>query len=52
MGTYKLTYTLQEKRWTFCVENAVNTQDAVEKCDLEHPEVPKDAFVQIQLIHE
>ena len=52
MATYKLTYTLQEKKWVHYVDNVVNTHDAVAKCDYEHPEIPKEAFVQIQLIHE
>lgn len=52
MATYKLIYTLQEKKWEYYIDDVVNSHEAVAQCDYEHPEIPKEAFVQIQLIHE
>lgn len=52
MATYKIIYTLQGKRWEYQVDDVVNSHDAVAKCDYEHPEVPREAFVQTQFIKE
>ena len=52
MATYKVTYTLSGKKWERYVSNVVSSAEAVEVCDMDNPEIPKEAFVQTQLISE
>lgn len=52
MATYKVTYTLGDKKWEHYVDNVVSGTEAILVCDIENPEIPKEAFVQVQLIFE
>lgn len=52
MATYKVTYTLDGKKWERYVDNVISSAEAVDVCDMNNPEIPKEAFVQAQLICE
>ncbi len=52
MATYKVTYTLNDKKWERYVSNVRSSAEAVEMCDMDNPDIPKEAFVQAQLISE
>ena len=52
MATYKVTYTLDDKKWERYISNVRSSAEAVEMCDMDNPDIPKDAFVQAQLISE
>lgn len=52
MATYKVTYTLGEKKWVRYVNDVINSAEAVEVCDMDNPDIPREAFVQTQLISE
>jgi hypothetical protein len=52
MATYKVTYALDGKRWERYVDNVISSAEAVDVCDMNNPEIPKEAFVQVQLICE
>lgn len=52
MATYKVIYTLGTKKWEHYVDNVVNDAEAVYVCDINNPEIPREASVQVQLICE
>ena len=52
MATYKVTYTLDGKKWERYVDNVISSAEAVDVCDMNNTEIPKEAFVQVQLICE
>ena len=52
MATYKVTYTFDGKKWERYVDNVNSSAEAVDVCDMNNPEIPKEAFVQVQLICE
>ena len=52
MATYKVTYTLDDKKWERYINNVISSAEAVEICDMVNPDIPKEAFVQAQLISE
>jgi hypothetical protein len=52
MATYKVTYILDGKKWERYVDNVISSAEAVDVCDMNNPEIPKEAFVQVQLICE
>ena len=52
MAMYKVTYTLGAKKWERYVDNVISEAEAVDICDVNNPEIPKEASVQVQLICE
>lgn len=52
MAMYKVTYTLNDKKWERYVDNVISGAEAVDICDIKNPEIPREAFVQVQLICE
>jgi hypothetical protein len=52
MATYKVTYTFDGKKWERYVDNVISSAEAVDVCDMNNPEIPKEALVQVQLICE
>lgn len=52
MAMYKVTYTLNNQKWERYIDNVISGAEAVEICDMNNPEIPKEAFVQTQLISE
>ena len=52
MATYKVTYTLDGKKWERYINNVISSAEAVEICDMDNPDIPKEAVVQTQLIRE
>ena len=52
MATYKVTYTLDDKKWERYINNVISSAEAVEICDMDNPDIPKEATVQTQLIRE
>ena len=52
MATYKVTYTLDGTKCERYVDNVISSAEAVDVCDMNNPEIPKEAFVQVQLICE
>ena len=52
MATYKVIYTLNDKKWERYVDNVISGAEAVDVCDINNPEIPREAFVKVQLICE
>ena len=52
MAMYKVTYILDDKRWERYVDDVISGAEAVDVCDINNAEMPKEAFVQVQLICE
>lgn len=52
MAMYKVTYILDDKRWERYVDDVISGAEAVNVCDINNPEIPREAVVQVQLICE
>ena len=52
MAMYKVTYILDDKRWERYVDDVISGAEAVNVCDINNPEIPREAAVQVQLICE
>lgn len=52
MAMYKVTYILDDKRWERYVDDVISSAEAVNVCDINNPEIPREAAVQVQLICE
>ena len=52
MATYKVIYTLDTKKWERYVDDVISSAEAVNVCDINNPEIPREAAVQVQLICE
>lgn len=52
MATYKVTYILEHKKWERYIDNVISSAEAVEVCDMNNPEIPREAFVRVELIAE
>ena len=52
MATYKVTYTLGEKKWVAYADEVTNENVAVMITDADHPEIPREASVKVELVTE
>jgi hypothetical protein len=52
MATYKVTYTLGDKKWEAYAEEVTNENVAVMVTDIDHPEIPREASVKVELVSE
>ena len=52
MATYKVTYTLGEKQWVAYAKEVTNPNVAVMITDADHPEIPREASVEVELVSE
>lgn len=52
MATYKVTYKLGDNTWVRYADEVTNENIAVMITDSESPEIPREASVEVELIHE
>ena len=52
MAEYKITYTLKEKKWVRYVDGVTNENVAVMICDMDNPEIPREASLNVAMVCE
>ena len=52
MAEYKITYTLKDKKWVRYVDGVTNENVAVMICDMDNPEIPREASVNDEMVCE
>jgi len=52
MATYKLTYTLDNKKWIRYVNDVSNENVAVIVGNIDNPEIPQEASVKVEFVCE
>lgn len=52
MAIYKVTYTLDDKKWVRYAEDVSNENVAVLVTDADNPDIPREASVKVEFVSE